>query len=110
MILTGDWICETCATEVGFNVGIEGYEYASTKSKKSDDKSNPIDLTDTPEKPSKKRKENQTKMIDVDSESDAQFDDDTGIEHSDEETPVGHKRKNAKPKKQIIDFDDSDDE
>lgn len=104
---TGDWICEACANEVGFNVGIEGYEYAPED---SCDESNPINLIDTPEKPSKNRKETKPKSIDLDSENDAQFDEDAKMEHSDGETPVGLRKKSTKPKKQIIDLDDSDDE
>jgi hypothetical protein len=103
----GDWICKDCASEVGFKVGIEGYEYAPEDADVffDENETSAVYLTDTPEKPRQKRSLKETvKLDDSDnSENEPEFN-----EYSDEETPVGHKKNSRKAKKQIIDLEDSD--
>ncbi|KAL7514727.1 hypothetical protein ACHAXN_012047 [Cyclotella atomus] len=100
----GDWICKDCANEVGFKVGIEGYEYSPEDADvlvgaDSDNESSAVDLTDTPEKPRQKWSSKKTIQLNDSDDSD-----------QDEETPVGRKKNNSKSKKRIIDLEDSDDE
>ena len=114
----GDWICSACANEIGFNVDIKGYEYAPDDSAitiddKSSDGLNPVDLTDTPDKPAKKKSRDKTDALHIDlDDSDAPIDDVAQLsDHSDEgESPVGRRKKNKAQTKKIIDLDDSDDE
>jgi hypothetical protein len=100
----GDWICKDCANEVGFKVGIEGYEYSPEDADvlvgaDSDNESSAVDLTDTPEKPRQKWSSKKTIQLNDSDDSD-----------QDKEAPVGRKKNNSKSKKRIIDLEDSDDE